>query len=112
MCGYRLERDGVVVYLEDIGEGLSGEYDPSDPNDVELLRMTVCRGGATVNEDEPVEDGSYCTGISAYASREELRRLCEIIMDRVHGPLTAGQSIKRICEELSWLSEEDLKTKS
>ena len=37
-------RDGVMVVVEHIGEGICGEYDPADGKDTPLLRFTVYSG--------------------------------------------------------------------
>ncbi len=53
---------GVVVALVDIGEGLHGTYDPSDPDDVRVYRVTVRPEDGkdadviSVGTDVPVED--------------------------------------------------------
>lgn len=99
--------NGIVrVELEHIGEGWSGEYQP-DPvdgiaDDEPLLRFTVerkCADGTW----EAYDDASYCTGLSADLPEEEQRKYAQIILDNVAGSVTAGSSVKRACEELSWL---------
>jgi hypothetical protein len=84
----------VKVVLEAIGEGRSGEYNEDDPEDIELLRFTVYRKNPdhpTINTPwewdawEQVEDASY----------------------EVYSYVEAGQSIKKICELLSWIAPED-----
>ena len=42
---YELTIKNVSVELEDIGEGLSGDYDPNDKDDIPLLRFTVLKDG-------------------------------------------------------------------
>jgi hypothetical protein len=93
------------VCLEWIGEGLCGDYDETDPDDKPLLRFDVER----LVEDawEPVEDSSYCTQIERDAPVEVRLAAVNHILDRVAG--TTG-SIKRICEQLSWLHTSDFKT--
>jgi len=98
---WTLIKGNVKVGWSRIGEGLSGDYNPEDPNDIELLRfgVAICHEG----EWEPVEDSSYCTNIPANAPEETKKKALEIIMAKVHEPLTKGEPIKRICEQLSWI---------
>jgi hypothetical protein len=101
--GKRLVRGTVAVDLEDIGEGLSGDYDESDGDDKPLLRFTVCRveGGELVE----VPDGSYCTRVDARAEAAVRQAILEAIMEQVHAPAAAGLSVKDLCERLSWIDE-------
>jgi hypothetical protein len=92
-----VEDDGYRVTLEHIGEGLDGDYDPEDADDVRLLRFSVDR-------IEPVENGSYCTQLPITISREQKRKAGEIILRELQG----GGSVKRTCERLSWLETTDL----
>ena len=84
----------------DTGEGFFGDYDPSDPDDVALLRFDVLY----LDEDscvwEYMDDASYCTQMPADSSEDILRRGAEIIMNATYGK----SSIKKICEELSWIA--------
>ena len=104
--GWRLERGVACVELSDIGEGEDGDYDTTDPDDAPYLRFDVSvRDGATW---EAVDDASYCIRFEANATIEIRRALLDRIMDEVHDPIASGQSIKRICERLSWLTPQDL----
>lgn len=100
-----VERDGVRVAFEWIGEGWSGDYNPDDPEDEPLLRFTVYRRDG--DELVDVDSGSYCTAVSALTNRDVVIRLALAILDRVEDHARAGQSIRRITEELSWLDETD-----
>jgi hypothetical protein len=82
----------------DLGEGWSGDYDPSDPEDEALLRFDVMER----DDDEwvAIDDASYCTQMPADSSEDILRRGAAIIMDATYGK----SNIKKICEELSWIS--------
>lgn len=54
-----IDNDKIRVDWYDAGEGLSGDYNPEDPDDIHLLRFDVYK---KVGEDwEEVEDASYCT---------------------------------------------------
>ena len=90
------------VEFEDIGEGLSGDYDPTDPDDQPLLRFTTERRN-DAGEWEEVPDGSYCTLLPTDTAHEALARAAEPILDALEQP-----SPKRRLEELSWLQSSDL----
>ena len=98
-----VQHDGVRVELEDIGEGRSGDYDAEDPDDVPLMRFTVLK----LEKDgswEPVDDASYCTQIPAYTSPADMERLAQLILVSVEDAVLAGKSVKKRCEELSWIN--------
>ena len=97
---YALTIKNISVELEDIGEGLSGDYDPEDKDDIPLLRFTVLEDG------EPVEDASYCTQVPTIISITEATKIMEAIMNEVHDPVVQGLSIKKMCEHLSWIDRE------
>lgn len=97
------------VQWVDLGEGFYGDYDPSDPDDQALLRFDVLQlvdvfdnpNADPVDEMwEPIDDASYCTQMPADSSEDVLRRGAEIIMAATYGK----SNIKKICEELSWMS--------
>lgn len=96
-------RKNVRVTWEDIGEGLSGDYDNTDSDDVPLLRFSCDR---KVDGDwEQIDDGSYCTRCPTNTPRKSLRRFAKEILDACEQP-----SPKRRLEELSWLCPEDAKS--
>ena len=97
---YELTIKNVSVELEDIGEGLSGDYDPNDKDDIPLLRFTVLKDG------EPVEDASYCTQVPTDITPTEATNVLATIMNEVAEPLAQGYSIKKMCERLSWIDRE------
>ena len=94
---FELTAQGVTVELDDIGEGLSGDYDPKDKDDVPLLRFTVLKG------NEPVEDASYCTQVPTNITIVEATKILGAIMNEVFEPIMQGHSIKKMCERLSWI---------
>ncbi|MDI6773434.1 MAG: hypothetical protein QME77_12750 [bacterium] len=100
-----VERDGVRVAFEWIGEGWDGDYNSDHPEDEPLLRFTVYR--RVGDELVDVDSGSYCTAVSALTSRDVVIQLALAVLDRVEDHARVGQSIRRIAEELSWLDETD-----
>jgi hypothetical protein len=97
-------KDGDLrVVFENIGEGFWGDYNPNNPADRRLLRFTVYK---TVNgQEEQMDDASYCTLVYFDEDRKLLREYLELIMKRVKSALDAGESVRRACEELSWLGK-------
>ena len=97
-----INADGTVkVEWVNLGEGLSGNYDPHDEEDINLLRfdVSVKKG----DEWEIVDNGSYCTQMPADEPEAILGAALKRIMSEVEDPLLGGSSIKRICEQLSWM---------
>lgn len=104
-----LIRGNVRVMWEDIGEGLSGDYDESDPDDIPLLRFYIDRWNPTdPNGWVEVEDGSFCTQMPTSATPTQRRQGLELLMGRVYENVAAGESLDRAGEELSWISPDDL----
>lgn len=99
----------VKVVWEAIGEGVSGEYDPDDPNDVELLRFTVYHKTSPYFDWTEVDDASYCTQVPVNTPSETLTVLLARIFNEVYDYVQAGESIKKICERLSWIAVDDAK---
>lgn len=91
-------KDGVEVEIDNIGEGLCGDYDPNDPEDINLLRFWVSVDG------EYLDDASYCTCIKADTKQSAVQKCADLILDAVYEPLMKGESIKRICEQFSYLT--------
>lgn len=102
-----VEQDGVKVELTYIGEGSCGEYDGS--GDTPLLRFYVLKWNAAEQELEDVDDASYCTEIPATTDRDVLTHITKHILDSVCDDVRRGASIKKRCEELSWINPGDFK---
>ena len=106
---FELTANGVTVELDSIGEGLSGDYDPKDKDDVPLLRFTVLKDsvlGSGYVQNEPVEDASYCTQVPTNITIVEATKILGAIMNEVFEPVTHGYSIKKMCERISWIDRE------
>ena len=92
----RVEWDGSCP------EGVRGEYNPDDPEDIHLLRFYIFRK----EEDEWVacDDASYCTNFPADATHDQKMTALKIIMNEVYDTVHEGvSSIKKCCERLSWI---------
>ena len=98
-----LVRGNVKVEWTVIGEGLHGDYDPMDPEDVELLRFSVfvLRDGGW----EEKADASYCSQFPVSATAEEKLAGLEILLEQFHDALSADidASVKKLGEQMSWI---------
>lgn len=95
------ESNGIRVELESIGEGVNGDFDPNDPDDIELLRFFIYRHDGI--DWVPVDDATYCTVLPVAASTPMKIMAVEFIYKAIAEDVRAGLSIKRKCEELSWM---------
>lgn len=98
----QLIKNSIRIELVNLGEGLSGDYDPTNPEDVNLLRFDVSRKVGRRWEEIP--DASYCTQIPAYANTQTKRKVLQILMRDIYPPASRGHSIKKLCERLSWIA--------
>jgi hypothetical protein len=111
----------VKVEWSELGEGSDGDFDPSDPDDVELLRFdfyALVRG-----EWVAVADASYCTCVPVATSAEVRRTLLAVplaegapsieeALDRIEteaadGAPAAGEvhpTSRKVFEHLSWIA--------
>jgi len=99
-----LIKNNVKVEWVELGEGFSGDYDPDDPDDVELLRFDV----SVLIDKEWVDpgDASYCTLFPVNESDEIKMKALKLIMDEVYEWASQGYSVKKLCERLSWINPE------
>lgn len=100
----RAEGHDRCVELEYIGEGRSGDFDETDPDDIPLLRFTVLDQVEDTGEWLPVDDASYCTNLPATISLAKAEKAALILLGRVEGV----PHLKKLCEKLSWISEKDV----
>ena len=109
---YELIANNVKVTLTNIGEGLFGDYDENDPQDIPLLRFDVYKrydGPYTVADYEAgrgeywdaIEDASYCTNMRADAPFDEAISALVVIMNEVYFFVQQDLPIKKTCERLS-----------
>jgi len=105
-----LIRFPVKVEWVNMDEGLQGDYNADDPEDINLLRfdVSVFRDGEWVAKD----DASYCTMFPADASPALQRRGLVALMSHFHDALAhdIDVSVKKLGEELSWISSDDFPT--
>ena len=112
-----VENDVRVQFVE-LGEGLNGDYNPDDPNDVELLRFDVYVRPEGDEQDYGLdefvaEDGtgswvdpggaSYCTNVPVTATPQQRRDLLVLIHGRIGNPPT-----KLAMQQASWFGLDKL----
>lgn len=76
------ERGRWLLFWESIGEGVSGDFDPNDPDDRLHLRATLHFDG------EPVEDGSYCTLATEETPKERLQAFAADLLNLLPAELS------------------------
>lgn len=101
-------KNGIKVEWVDLDEGLSGEYNPNDPEDIALLRFDVSE--LVDGEWEIMDNGSYCTAMPVHTPKVVLEQGLHKIYDEVYDVLAGGGSIKKTCESLSWMSPDWFQT--
>lgn len=97
-------RNNVRIDWVNLGEGLDGDYDPTDKYDANLLRFDVYRFDG--NEWQAIEDGSYCTQVNATTPQKILIDYLVHFMDTIYDDVSAHGKAKRLCEQLSWTCNE------
>jgi hypothetical protein len=93
-------RGNVRIDWVNLGEGFDGDYDPENPDDVNLLRFDVYRNNGI--DWVEVDDGSYCTQVPANANHSSLRLILTSFMDYIYDDIVSVGKSKRKCEQLSW----------
>ena len=96
-----LVKNDVMVEWDEAGEGLCGDYDENDPEDIELLRFYVLR--KVDGEWVQVDDASYCTMFPVSTTEEQKMKALEYLMWWFYEPVKAGHSVKKLGERLSWI---------
>jgi hypothetical protein len=81
-----LIRARVRIEFSALGEGLDGDYDPADPEDVELLRFDFY--GLLDGASLTALDASYCTQVPAATPGPVKRALLAVLAD------TGAQSVE------------------
>ncbi len=102
----------VMVEWENLDEGICGDYDPDDPNDVNLLRFSVYFGNGSCWE--PVDDASYCTEMPADTDIEILNKAVHFLAKEYGEVLNDDPlaSVKKLGEALSWIAPDWFKNRN
>ena len=119
-----MAEEDFKIELEDIGEGLSGDYDEADPEDVPLLRFYCYvkgqlrrkllserpwdledRSDANMEEWVSVNCGSFCTRLPATLAQGDVASATAYLFERVYPAVVDGTDMKRTLERMSWIDE-------
>src|SRR5512137_1955207 len=100
-----LKKGKVIIRWVELGEGLSGDYNEDDPDDVELLRFDAYVDGHEWEDD--YDDGnftySYCTYFPVSATPKQRRAGLEYLMSHLYEPMSKGEWCRSEAERLSWI---------
>lgn len=94
-----VKNDRFILTLEYIGEGTSGDYDPSDEKDIRLLRYTLQE--KIDGEWEEVNDGSACTLLDATERREYLELAAQGMLNYITKHSPANEVNEQALQNLS-----------
>lgn len=83
----------VKVEWSELGEGHDGDFDPEDPDDIELLRFDFY--ALVQGEWVAVSDASYCTQVPVATSPEVRQTLLAVLLSQ------AAPSIEEALDRLS-----------
>lgn len=86
----------AFVYL---GEGMNGDYDPSDPDDVPLLRIDIYRRGGRDGDWEQEE--SRCTLFPAHVPFDWKYRALVTAKLYIEAGIEQGKTLRQLADELS-----------
>lgn len=102
--GNTLIRGDVKIEWTELGEGRSGDYNPSDKDDIELLRFDVSK--RIKGKWEPLDDASYCTQFPVSATKEQRKAGLLLLMSELYDGVDQWPdcSVKKACEHCSWIS--------
>lgn len=107
------------IEFADCGEGLDGDFEPSNPDDIALLRADVTVRARDFATYHLVHNGSFCTmGVRKDAPAESLQAVLRAMMTRL--VRAAGKStflnvqdvpsLSNECADLSYADSSDSKT--
>lgn len=101
--GTRFTKGVVRVEWVNLGEGLDGDYDPNDPQDIPLLRFDVYRLDSASKTWDAVDDSSYCTRFPTTATTTQMQEGLMYLMDFFYEPVRDNHSVKKLGERMSWI---------
>lgn len=105
-----MSNDRLLAEWYNADEGISGDYNADNPDDVNLLRFDVSYNINPPEEEpswEQIYDASYCTQVEADTPYPALIKLLWIIFKEYSNVLEAylsGSSVKKLGEGLSYIS--------
>lgn len=111
--GYRLADGDLAIEFADEGEGYEGEYDPVDPNDRPLLRVSFLKR----DDEDPdgwsyIDGASWCTEVGVDSDPALRQRHMQYALDRgnelLSGEHGSPERVASFAESMSHLKEADL----
>lgn len=93
-------RENVRIDWVNLNEGRNGDFNPQDENDENLLRFDVSR--LEDGQWRQVENGSYCTQVSACTPPHKLYEHLVNFLDTIYNDVSTHGEAKQLCENLSW----------
>lgn len=96
-----LQKGKVIIEWAELGEGWSGDYNPDDPEDEELLRFDAYIEDHEWEDDYPTY--SYCTQFPASATPEQREAGLEYLMSHLYEPMSKDEWCRGEAERLSWI---------
>lgn len=110
-----IENDLIRADWYDAGEGICGDYNPDDPDDIHLLRFDIYKKNHEISNDlqdawEEVEDASYCTRMPYNTNQNILTKSLSVIFKNYYDILKddPNRSVKKLGEALSWICPNDV----
>lgn len=108
-----LIKGNIKAEWVELGEGWSGDYDPDDPEDDELLRFDMSYKDEHGIWQE-IPDSSYCTRMPVKAPENIKLQALQVILDEYVNACSGhyhenSPSCKRLGEKMSWICPEDFK---
>lgn len=95
-----IQRGEVKIQLVTLGEGYSGDYNPENPDDEELLRFDVIHREETLC--------SYCTAMPVNITNEQKEEMLNILMNALYNAIMCGygNEVDKIAQRMSWINPE------
>jgi len=97
----QLQKGKVIVEWVELGEGWSGDYNPEDPEDEELLRFDAYIEDHEWEDDYPTY--SYCTMFPVSATPEQRQKGLEYLMEHLYPFMSKDEWCRDEAERLSWI---------
>jgi hypothetical protein len=87
------------IALSYIGEGINGDYDSENPEDVPLLRYDVCE--KVDGEWEPLHNGSACCQLIASEKRSDLKKAAKEMLNIITN--ADSKHLNSVVQLISWI---------
>lgn len=109
----RVQWKYIGVQWKYVGEGIGGDYNKDCEFDMPLWRFYISMLSESYADGKEiwyyVKDASCCTTLDLDTPKILLQKFAQMILDKVEDNINNGRSIKKICEEFSWIDESWIK---